>query len=169
MIRFNQKYTLMLIIAPIVVFLDQVTKILILKLVPLHTTKTVIPGFLDITHIQNPGVAFGVFSQQPSDMKQVLLMAVSFLAVCLIFYFYHKSVHESRAMMSAFALIFGGAVGNLIDRVRIGQVIDFIDVYLHDMHWPAFNVADSAISVGVAVLLFFVIFKKPELFLNREE
>lgn len=61
MIRFNQKYTLMLIIAPIVVFLDQVTKILILKLVPLHTTKTVIPGFLDITHIQNPGVAFGVF------------------------------------------------------------------------------------------------------------
>lgn len=169
MIRFSQKYTLMLIIAPLVVLLDQVTKLLILKHIMLHDTLTVIPGFLNITHIRNSGVAFGIFSRQSSNLKQLLLMSASLAAVCLIFYFYHKSVHTSRVMMTAFALIFGGAVGNLIDRLRLGQVIDFIDVYLGDMHWPSFNVADSAISIGVVVLMYYVLFKKPELFLSREE
>jgi signal peptidase II len=163
------KYRMLLVIAPLIVIFDQVTKILILKLVPLHKSLTVIPGFLNITHIQNAGVAFGIFSQKSSNMKQLLLMAASLMAVCLIFYFYHKSAQESRIMMASFALIFGGAVGNFIDRARIGRVVDFIDVYIGDMHWPSFNVADSAISVGVVVLMFFVIFKKPELFSDREE
>ena len=158
MIRFLPKYRLLLIIAPLVVVFDQVTKVLIIRRVPLHKSFTIIPDFLNITHIQNSGVAFGVFSRQSFDMKQLLLMGASLLAVCLIFYFYHKSVHESRIMMSAFALIFGGAVGNLIDRFRIGRVVDFIDVHVGNLHWPSFNVADSAINVGAVLFAYCLLF-----------
>ncbi|MFO7964490.1 MAG: signal peptidase II [Desulfobacterales bacterium] len=165
---FHTTYKPLIVIAALVVFFDQVTKIMVLNVVALNRTIEIIPGFLNITHIQNPGVAFGIFSQQPSSLKQFLLMGASLLAVCLIFYFYHKSIKASVMMMSAFALILGGAVGNLVDRIRFGRVIDFIDVHVGGVHWPSFNIADSAISVGVAVILFLVVFRQPDL-MEREE
>jgi signal peptidase II len=162
------RYKIMILISGLVVVLDQFTKFLILKLLPVHTSITVIPGFLDITHLHNAGVAFGMFSGNSSNTKQLLLMFASLIAVGVLFYLYHQANQTNRFMMAGFALLLGGAVGNLIDRIYMGKVVDFIDLYIGDMHWPAFNVADSAISVGVTILLYHVIFNKPEIILKSK-
>jgi signal peptidase II len=85
---------------------------------------------------------------------------LSSLAVCVIFYFYKNTPRTHAFLASGFALIFGGAIGNLIDRIRFGKVVDFLDVYIVTYHWPAFNVADSAITVGMIVFVFHILFKK---------
>jgi signal peptidase II len=160
------KYKTMILISTLVVILDRLTKFLIVKWVPIHKSIPVIPGFFDITHVHNTGVAFGMFSGSPSNIKQLLLTSVSLIAVCVLFYLYHQTNKMYRFMMAGFALLLGGAAGNLIDRVFMGEVVDFIDVYIGDLHWPAFNIADSAITVGIAILLYHVIFKKPEIVFN---
>jgi signal peptidase II len=120
---------------------------------------------LDITHLHNTGVAFGMFSGNSSNTKQLVLMAASLIAVGILFYLYHQANQTNRFMMVGFALLLGGAIGNLIDRIYMGKVVDFIDLHIGGLHWPAFNVADSAISVGVVILLYHIIFKKPDIIL----
>jgi signal peptidase II len=161
------KYKMMALVSLLVIVLDRLTKLAVLKWMPIHTSISVIPGFLDISHVQNTGVAFGIFSSNPSNLKQVLLSGASLIAVAVLFYLYHQTNQTYRFMMVGFALLLGGAIGNLIDRVFMGKVVDFIDVYVGAMHWPAFNVADSAISVGIAILLYHIIFKKPEVVFNN--
>ena len=156
----------MILIAGLVVLLDQFTKFIILKYMDIHKSIAVIPGFLDITHLHNTGVAFGMFSGNPSNTKQLVLMAASLIAVGILFYLYHQANQTNRFMMVGFALLLGGAVGNLIDRIYMGKVVDFIDFHIGGFHWPAFNVADSAISVGVVILLYHIIFKKPDIILK---
>ncbi len=151
------KYMRLGLIAGVVIIADQVTKFIILRDVGLHTTIPVIPGWFQITHVQNPGGAFGFLADQSALVRGILFLAVSTVAVGLVVWFYHKTPPTHRWLAAGFALICGGAIGNLIDRVRIGRVVDFLDFYVGRWHWPAFNVADSAITIGITIFILHVI------------
>jgi signal peptidase II len=156
----KNKYTRLAVVAGLVVLCDQVSKALILKKLPLHHNIAVIAGLFDIVHVHNPGGAFGLMAGMGSGLRTVVFLLISSLAVGLILYFYLKTPPTHRLLAIGFALIFGGAIGNLIDRLRFGIVVDFIDVYIGTYHWPAFNVADSAITVGIFIFLLHLLFKK---------
>ncbi len=155
-----QKYLRFSIIGFGVVLLDQVTKILVMHYMPLHDSITIIPGFFSLTHVHNPGGAFGFMAQNSSPLRHWLFLLAAFFALGMILYFYHQTPRSHPFFGFALALIFGGAIGNLIDRLRFGEVIDFLDVYVGYLHWPTFNVADSAVTVGVIIFLSHVITKK---------
>lgn len=143
-----------------VILLDQITKILILKNLPLYHSITILPGVFNLTHIHNPGGAFGFMAHQDSSVRNFLFLFLSSLAICFVFYFYKSSYRTHAFLASGFALILGGAIGNMIDRIRIGKVVDFLDFYIRNYHWPAFNIADSAITIGIAIFIFHLLFKK---------
>lgn len=156
----KNKYILLAIVAGLVVLADQITKVLILKYLPYHHSVTVIAGFFNITHIHNPGGAFGIMADMGETVRTVVFLLASSLAVGLILYFYKKTPPSFTFLAVGFALIFGGAVGNLVDRVRLGIVVDFLDIYIGKYHWPAFNVADSAITVGMVIFGYHLLFNK---------
>jgi len=156
----HNKYLKLAVIAGLVIIFDQITKAVIQNTVPLYHSIEVIPGFFSITHINNPGGAFGFMANKSSGLRNLIFLFLSSLAICLIFYFYKTTPQKYSLLSACFALILGGALGNLIDRIRFGEVVDFLDFYIGNYHWPAFNVADSAITVGIAIYLFHLIFKK---------
>ena len=119
----------------------------------MYDSQVVIPGFLNLTYLTNTGAAFGMLAGQPTLWRQLFFVGVALVALVAIFFLHKRIASESRWYTVSLALIAGGAVGNLIDRVRLGSVVDFLDVYLTTHHWPAFNVADSAITVGVGIFL----------------
>ena len=157
---FENKYSKLAFIAVLVLVLDQITKFIILKTMLLHDSIPVLPGFFSLTHIHNPGGAFGFLAGQSLDVRRMIFLFVSFIALCLIFYLYSTTPRSYSLLATGFAMIFGGAVGNLFDRVRFGEVVDFLDFYVGNLHWPAFNVADSAISIGMGIFVFHLLFKK---------
>lgn len=149
--------TLLLIAAPILIA-DQVTKVLIRRAVPLHDSQTVVAGFLDFTHVRNTGAAFGILNSVEFAFKPLLMMIVAFAALIAIgAYAVQLGAHE-RIARTGLALILGGAIGNLLDRLMHGYVLDFVDVYYRDVHFWAFNVADAAITIGAILVLFEVLF-----------
>jgi signal peptidase II len=156
----KNKYIKLVVFAGIIVLLDQFTKALIIGHVSFGQTISVMGGGFNITHIHNPGGAFGLMANLSPTLRSIVFLFISSLAVGLIFYFYKKTPPNYPWLSAAFALIFGGAIGNLIDRLRFGFVIDFLDFYIGNLHWPAFNVADSAISVGIGIFVFHLLFKK---------
>ncbi len=149
------------LIAALVVLLDRLTKWIISQNIPLHDSVTVIPGVFQLTHVQNQGAAFGLFSESPSEWKVAMLILFSVAALAVVSALLWKNGNAMNATAIALSLVFGGALGNLWDRVASGRVIDFLDFYLGSHHWPAFNVADSAIVVG-ALLLLSEIFWAPQ-------
>lgn len=160
-LRFKEKkYFRMLVVAGIVVAIDQLSKVIIFEMLPLYGTVSVIPGFFNITHIHNPGGAFGFLAGHSAVWRYFVFLFISSLAIGLIIYYYHKTPKTHILLSCGFALILGGAVGNMIDRVRMGIVIDFLDFYIGNLHWPAFNVADSAISIGITVFIYHLVFNK---------
>ena len=150
----------LIIVAGLVVLADQFTKALVIKYLPLHKNIPVIAGIFDITHVLNPGGAFGLMANMSVVVRTIVFLFISSLAVGLILYFYIKTPREYVFLGVGFALIFGGAIGNLIDRVRFGVVVDFLDFYIGKYHWPAFNIADSAITVGIFIFIYHLLFKK---------
>lgn len=156
----QNKYIRLAVIAGLVVLADQITKWLILENLPLYKSIVVIPGFFNLTHIHNPGGAFGFLAGQSFAVRHLMFVVVSLLATGLIFWFYYKTPPTHPFLAAGFALIFGGAIGNLIDRLRFGKVVDFLDLYVSGWHYPSFNIADSAISVGIAIFVYHLIFKK---------
>jgi signal peptidase II len=156
----SQKLTLIGMVAGAVLVLDQATKALILKHLPLGDSIPVIPGFFDLTHVHNPGGAFGFLSGVSAEVRSLLFVAVSLLATGLILYFYWQTPIRQRFLAVGLSLLFGGAVGNLVDRIRFGIVVDFLDLYAGELHWPAFNVADSAITVGMFIFAYHILFQK---------
>jgi signal peptidase II len=149
--------TLLTIAMPIVIA-DQITKILVRNALGLHDSLTIIPGFLDFTHVRNTGAAFGILNSVDFTFKPLLMMLIAFGALIAIgAYAVRLGTHE-RMARTGLALILGGAIGNLIDRVRHGYVLDFVDVYYRDVHFWAFNVADAAITIGAVLVLFEVLF-----------
>ncbi|WP_028579868.1 signal peptidase II [Desulfogranum japonicum] len=143
------------IILILVVCADQFSKLLVLSNMDLYESISVVPGLFNLTFMTNNGAAFSLLAGQPALWRQLFFIFTASLAL-VVLVFAHRSFSRSHKLYGvAFGLIAGGAVGNLIDRVRLGHVIDFLDVYVNGWHWPAFNVADSAITVGV--ILFLVI------------
>jgi len=144
----------------IVLLLDQITKMYVSSIMSLHDSLSVIDGFFNITYVRNPGAAFGFLADSSPAFRSVFFVAIASIAILLIFFLIMKAKDEELLFTLSLSLILGGAVGNLIDRVRFGEVIDFLDFYLASYHWPAFNVADTAISCGAVLLVFGMIKKK---------
>lgn len=147
------KYALFFTIAALVLIADQASKAWITSHMALHETFAVLPGFFSITYIRNPGAAFGFLATAGPGFRAVFFIAVTAAAILLIVYYLAKTKREERLLVLSLALILAGAVGNLVDRIRYGEVVDFLDVYIGIHHWPAFNVADAAISCGAVLLL----------------
>jgi signal peptidase II len=156
----ENRYAKLLMIAGAVCVVDQLSKALIVATLPVYQTVPVIPGFFNLTHIYNPGGAFGFLSGSPSELRHLFFLISSVVAMGLILFLYAKTPPGQRLLEFGLSLIMGGAVGNIIDRVRLGKVIDFLDIYVRDIHWPAFNVADSAITIGIGFFIYHLLFKE---------
>ena len=156
----SRKWLLLIIIAVIVFTADQVTKQLVIESIPLNTGIEVISGFFDLAHVRNPGVAFGMMSGSAWSFQRTFFILLSLAAMAAVLWVIYSSAGIELGLLAGYCLFFGGALGNLIDRVRFGEVIDFIDVHWGNVHWPAFNVADSALCVGASLFLIHFIFKK---------
>ena len=145
------RYRLLTLVSVVVLALDQATKLYVDSHMRIHESVTVIANFFHFTYVRNKGAAFGIFAN--SAVRIPFFITVSLAAAIGILWYLRRLKDEQRLVNFSLSLIFAGAVGNLIDRVRLGEVIDFIDVHWYQHHWPAFNVADSAITVGVCLLL----------------
>lgn len=133
---------------------DILTKLLISSFLTINDSIEIIPNLFNIVYIRNPGIAFGLFRDLPHFIRMPLLATLSFIAIAVILYIYHISSKEKWLEGFALSLILGGAGGNLIDRIRYGEVIDFIDLHVGRYHWPAFNIADTAVTIGAGILIF---------------
>jgi signal peptidase II len=144
-----------------IIILDIWTKALVLARIDLHESISVIPNFFQLVHVRNTGAAFGIGANASSRLVPLLLNVGAIAVFCVVVVYALRSAVTDRILQTGLHLILGGAIGNLLDRFRFGYVVDFVDVYVGNHHWPAFNVADSAICVGIA-LLFLDMRKKPE-------
>jgi len=149
-----------------VVGLDQASKAMVMARFALFEQVPVIPGLFNLTLLFNTGAAFGILAGAPSVWRQAFFVGVAFLALALMVFLCRRFCAQGRIFAHALGLIAGGAIGNLIDRLRFGAVVDFLDFYLGSRHWPAFNVADSAICVGVGLFILGSFLYPPE---EREE
>ncbi len=154
-------------IVGLILVLDQITKYVVQTRVRLHETIQVIPGFFNITHVRNKGAAFSLFSNTSDSFRSVFFITVTVAAIIVIVILIRKT--RERLPVVAFALILAGALGNLIDRLRYGEVVDFVQWHVRSYYWPSFNVADSAITVGVCLLAIDMLFQKPQDVKGREE
>ncbi len=141
---------------------DQATKAWVRDSVPGHSIIPVIPHFLNLTHTQNAGVAFGLFSDSPAPWKTWILIVVSVVLLAAVAGIMVRTSHLRWESGVGLAMILGGALSNLLDRVRTGRVVDFVDVYFRSYHWPTFNLADSAIVVGAVFLILQLIFSESD-------
>lgn len=140
-------------LAGFIVIFDQVTKPLVRSMLATHESVTIVPGLLNFTHVQNTGAAFGILNLTDFPLKTPILITVHVIALISIGIYTVSLPQDHRLVRTGLALIMGGAIGNLIDRVRNGYVLDFVDVYWRQYHFWAFNVADAAITVGVAAII----------------
>ena len=148
----RNKYLFLFIISSALIIIDQYTKFMVSLHIPLNYSVNVVAGFFNLTHIRNSGVAFGNFSEQNSELKPYLLIFVSIIAIIAILVIFHQTEREKKLVQTGLVLVFSGAIGNLIDRVLHKEVIDFIDIFFENQHWPAFNIADACITIGVMLL-----------------
>jgi signal peptidase II len=137
--------------------LDQLSKVLVQLKLPLGSQVPLIPGFLNLVHVRNKGAAFGLMSGWSTDFVWLFFVAVIGLVLVVLGYLLWRLPDDHWSAAVGYSLILTGALGNLIDRVRLGEVVDFIDVYWGRYHWPAFNVADSLVCVGAAVMVWVII------------
>lgn len=152
----HEIYLILLIL--FVVLADQLTKLWILSSLPLYGKRIIVPGVFNLVHVTNTGAAFGLLAGEQAWWRQVFFIVVALVALVAVFVAYRQSKTRALLFISAVGLIAGGALGNLIDRIRFGAVVDFLDFYVKNYHWPAFNVADSAITTGVGLFLVGTLF-----------
>ena len=146
----------------IIVVLDRITKIIVDRSMPLHHSVPIIDGLFNLTYVRNTGAAFGIFAGSHEAFRLPFLILVSILALGFVVVMLKRLRDEETGLITALAFIVGGALGNLVDRVLYGEVIDFLDFYWSHYHWPAFNLADSCITVGVLITLYYLIQAKGE-------
>jgi len=150
------RYKIAVVIALLVIVLDQVSKWVIRSSIPLYKKIEILP-FFDVTHLRNTGAAFGILRDLPDSLRMPLFAAVLLVAIIVIFFFLKKTPAQDKLMIISLSLILGGAIGNSIDRFRLGYVTDFLGFHWFgnlNYQWPPFNVADSAITIGVILILF---------------
>ncbi len=157
----NAARTLYLLIAVIVVLLDRWTKYVVARRIGLYQHIQVIPGFFRLTHTENTGAAFSLFADSIAPWKTGMLIAFSVIALVVVSVLLWKNNHAHVLTGVALSLIMGGAIGNLWDRVTSGRVVDFLLFYVKRYQWPVFNLADSAIVVGAALLVLEIVFARP--------
>lgn len=145
--RFETWLILALVVA------DQVTKALVVRGIPLHDSVTIVPGLLNLTHVRNTGAAFGMMNSVHFPGKTVVITVLAVAAILAIGVYASRFASETRLARTGLGLVLGGAAGNLLDRARLGYVVDFVDAHYAGWHFWAFNVADSAITVGAIVLI----------------
>lgn len=150
-----------LILSFAIIVLDAWTKWLVATRIDLHESIPLIPDFLQLVHVRNTGAAFGIGANADSRIVPLLLNLGAIGVFCVVVAYAFRAAVTDRVLQTGLHLILGGAIGNLIDRFRLGYVVDFVDVFVKSHHWPAFNVADSAICIGIG-LLFLDMRKKPE-------
>src|SRR3989338_6737799 len=161
----NNKYSQLIITLFVIVIIDQITKFYIAGNFELHQSVEIIRGFFNITYISNAGVAFGMFSHLKGAFIQIVFVVIYIIAITSIIILYRETHGYSHIALS---LIFSGAIGNLIDRIFRGEVVDFLDFHWQNHHWPAFNVADSCITVGVGLLMITIIKNRGQRTENRK-
>lgn len=142
-----------LVILLVTIAFDQLTKAWIVESLRLYESVVIVPGFFNMVYVTNSGAAFSLLANVESPWRHYFFLGIGALAMVGLTIAYLKMRKVNRYYSVAFALIAGGAAGNLIDRVRFGAVVDFLDLYVGRYHWPAFNVADSAICVGAGLFL----------------
>jgi signal peptidase II len=148
----DRRLRLAALVAAAVLVADQVTKMLVQRSMALHETIDLLP-FLALSYVRNTGAAFGVLAAAPPGVRLPLFVAVTLVAVGALVSLVRRTPADQPVLVGALGAVLGGALGNLVCRLRFGEVIDFLDLHWAAFHWPAFNVADSAITVGVAVIL----------------
>jgi signal peptidase II len=141
-----------LLLSLAVVAADQWSKWMVEEHLPPLASRQILPGLLDLTHVRNTGVAFGMFAARGSLLGTVALTALGLVALAIIGLYFHRTASGERLLLASLALILGGALGNLIDRLFSGGVTDFIDFYYRGYHFHTFNLADSAITVGICLM-----------------
>jgi signal peptidase II len=159
----NARYLILAFLTVSTVVLDQISKVQIMQTMRLHESIPVFSEFFSLTYIRNPGAAFGLLASSGQMFRLIFFGVTSVFALGLLGMIFFRLRQDDWVGQLSIAAILGGAIGNLLDRVRFGEVIDFLDFYVNGYHWPAFNVADAAISVGVFFLiLHFALDKKEE-------
>jgi len=155
-----KRLTFLAIAACLLVIADQVTKFLVISSISLNGAMELIPGVADLVHARNPGAAFGMMAGSAWEFRSLFFILVSVAALVIIAAVVAFSKDIDSYLLLAYSLFFGGALGNLVDRIRFGEVIDFLDLHWGGLHWPAFNVADSALSVGAVLFVFHLLLKR---------
>lgn len=154
-----------LLVSLFIIVTDAWTKMLVLRRIDLHEAIPIVPNFFNLVHVRNTGAAFGIGANADSRLVPLLLNFGAIAVFCVVVVYALRTAVTDRLLQTGLHLILGGAIGNLIDRFRFGYVVDFLDVFVNvggqPRHWPAFNVADSAICIGIA-LLFLDMRRKPE-------
>jgi signal peptidase II len=154
------KYYYFLIVG--IVALDQLTKFLIAANLSQFQSVTIIPGFFKLVHVKNNGAIFGFLSNSGKPWVFIALTIISFIALLLVIYYFHIVPAKDKVFKFALALILAGALGNLIDRIIRGYVVDFLHFYVKRWQWPSFNIADSCITIGALLLLYIFFIRKKE-------
>ena len=149
----KNKYVLLFFVSGVLIVMDQYTKLMVSLHIPLNYSVKVVEDFFSLTHIRNSGVAFGLFASQQSEYKALMFIAISTIAIMAILVIFHQTPKEKKMVQNGLILIFSGAIGNLIDRILHGEVIDFVDFFINRHHFPAFNIADSCITIGVTLMV----------------
>jgi signal peptidase II len=149
-----------LLLSLVVVVADQWSKWLVEEHLPHLASRVVLPGFLDLTHVRNTGVAFGLFAARGNLLGTLALTALGLGAMAIIGLYFHRTPSNERLLLGSLALILGGALGNLIDRLFSGGVTDFIDFYYGSYHFHTFNLADSAITLGICLMALDALFRR---------
>ena len=157
-LKMKRKYWVLLICFVFILLLDQYTKYEAQRRIRLYQTIGVIDGFFNLTHLRNTGGAFGILADKKEGIASLFFIAVSLMAVGIILYLFRKLKEHERIPSLSLSLILSGAIGNLIDRIRYGEVVDFLDFHLFSYHWPAFNIADSAITIGIGLMAIELLF-----------
>ncbi len=157
----RNKYLVLLFVSNLLILLDQFSKYFVVSHIPRHHSFWVIDGIFSITHIRNPGVAFGLFASYNIESKAMIFIGISSIAIIAILIIFHQTESHRRLALASLILIFSGAIGNVIDRVIHGEVIDFLYFHAGDFQFPAFNVADSCISTGVAMMILDIVKHPP--------
>ena len=156
----RRRMTILTVVTITIVALDQLTKSYIAQSMYLHQSIPIIPGYFNLTYIRNPGAAFGILASSSSGFRMIFFVVTSLFALGLLATIFHRLHPEDWWGQLTVTSIFSGAIGNLIDRLQFGEVIDFLDFHVSGYHWPAFNVADTAISLGVISLFLLFAFEK---------
>lgn len=158
----KNKYVWLATTVIVVTALDQYTKHLAVERLKGGEIIEVIRKVFQLRYVENPGAAWGFLASASESFRAPFFIAVSLLAIAFIIYFYRKVGEDQKVMLASLAMILGGAVGNFIDRLHQNYVVDFIDWYWKDWHWPTFNIADSAISLGVILMVWTMLFGEEE-------